>query len=218
MRAWRSRRSRQHAGNRKGIKSRWLGRLFRGLRPDRNPLRRRSDRAETAMLALLLATFLAAAPFAAQAAGSWIYATSAREAQAQQAVSHQVPATLLQAAPSWNADGYGSDVSARWRAPDGRVVTGQVLAPNGSAPGSTVTIWVSQTGQITSAPLQHSQVVGRAQLAAGIAVAVLAVILTVLGLTGRWALDRRRLADWDAEWLAVGARWRPGGKTPSSGD
>jgi hypothetical protein len=37
----------------------WLVRLLRGLRPDRNPLRRRSDRAEAVVLAALLAAFLA---------------------------------------------------------------------------------------------------------------------------------------------------------------
>jgi hypothetical protein len=37
----------------------------------RNPLRRASDRMETAVLGLLLAAFLAAAPLAAHAAGTW---------------------------------------------------------------------------------------------------------------------------------------------------
>jgi hypothetical protein len=50
----------------------WLARLLRGRRLDRNPLRRGSDRAETVVLAALLAAFLAAAPFAAQAAGPWV--------------------------------------------------------------------------------------------------------------------------------------------------
>lgn len=205
-------------GTRKGPRSTWLGRLLRGLRPDRNPVRRRSDRVETALLGVLLATFLAGAPLAAHAAGSWTYATFAREAQAQQAVTHQVQATLLQAAAPWSAEGYGSEVKARWKAPDGRVVTGEVLAAYGSAAGSTAAIWVSQTGQIAAVPLQRSQVEGRTQLSEVLAVAVLAVAAIVLGLAGRWALDRRRLAEWDAEWLAAGARWSPGGKTPASGD
>lgn len=215
MRAWRSRGRRLPGQARR---STWLGRLLRGLRPDRNPLRRGTDRAETAMLAGLLAAFLAGAPFAAHAAGSWTYATSVREAQAQQAVSHQVQATLLQAAPGWGAAGIGSDVKARWTAPDGQVRTGLVYAPDGAAAGSTVAIWVSQTGQISDAPLQPSQVQGRTELAEGIAVAVVAVVLLIVGVAGRWALDRRRLAGWDAEWLAAGTRWRPGGKTPASGD
>jgi len=110
------------------------------------------------------------------------------------------------------------EVKARWQAPDGRVLTGEVLAAYGSAAGSTVAIWVSQTGQIAAVPLQRSQVEGRTQLSEALAVAVLAVAAIVLGLAGRWALDRRRLAQWDAEWLAAGTRWSPGGKTPASGD
>jgi hypothetical protein len=139
----------------------WLGRLLRGRRLDRNPLRRRSDRAETAMLGVLLATFLAAAPFAAHAAGSWAYAVSAREAQAQQAVLRHVPATLLQAAPAWSADGsaVAPDVSARWRAPDGQVRTGEVFVPGGAAAGSTVLVWINQAGQLTDPPLRHAQLV-----------------------------------------------------------
>ena len=78
----------------------WLGRVLRGRRLDRNPLRRRSDRVETAMLGLLLAAFLAGAPFAAHAAGSWAYAPSVRQAQVQRASLHHVPATLLEAAPA----------------------------------------------------------------------------------------------------------------------
>jgi len=58
----------------------WLGRLVRGRRLDRNPLRRVCDRAETVVLGMLIAGFLAAAPFAAHAAGNWAYATYAREA------------------------------------------------------------------------------------------------------------------------------------------
>jgi hypothetical protein len=221
MRAWRTHRGMASPGlrrQRQAPRSTRLGRLLRGLRPDRNPLRRGTDRAETALLAGLLAVFLAGAPLAAYGAGSWAYATSAREAQAQQAVSHQVRATLLQAAPGWDAAGIGADVQARWTAPDGQVRTGQVYAPDGAAAGSTVSIWVNRSGQITDVPLQRSQVQGRAQLSAAIAVVVTAVLLVMAGLAGRWLLDRRRLAGWDAEWLAAGTRWRPGGKTPASGD
>jgi hypothetical protein len=191
MRAWRS------------PGSTWLGRLARGLRLDRNPLRRGSDRAETAMLGVLLAAFLAGAPFAAQAAGSWTYATSIREAQVQQATLRQVPATLLQAAPS----NISNEANARWKAPDGQVRTGQIFAPSGAPAGSTVMVWVNQAGQLTDSPLQRSQVTGRADMARALAVAALAAVLGIVGLVGRWALDRRRLTAWDAEWLATEPRW-----------
>ena len=84
----------------------WLARLLRGRRLDRNPLRRRSDRAETIMLGTLLAGFLAAAPFAANAAGGWAHASAVRDAQAQRASLVQVTATLLRRASVLS--GYGS--------------------------------------------------------------------------------------------------------------
>jgi hypothetical protein len=149
----------------------WLGRLLRGLRPDRNPLRRGSDRAESVVLAALLAAFLAVAPFAAHAAGHWAATSAARQAQAQRASLTQVTA--------------------------------------GASAGGTVRVWVDRTGQLANPPLTRDQVSGRFQLAAGTAVAGLAVVLAAAGWLTRRALDRRRLAGWDAEWLANGPRWSP---------
>jgi hypothetical protein len=203
MRAWRSPKSPRSPRNT------WLGRLVRGRRPDRNPLRRGSDRAETAVLGALLAAFLAGAPLAAHAAGSWTYATSARETQAQQAAIHQVRATLLQAATPGSILEGGAEANAQWKAPDGHMRTGQVFVPDTAAAGSTVLVWVSQAGQLANPPLQHSQVTGRVVSARVLAVAGLAVTLLLVGWAARWALDRRRLAAWEAEWVATGPRWSP---------
>jgi hypothetical protein len=159
------------------------------------------------MLGVLLAAFLAGAPLAAHAAGGWTHATSAREAQAQQTALHLVPASLLQAAQPWAASLYGAEASARWQAPDGRAVTGQVFVPGGMAAGGTVMVWVNPAGQLTDAPLNASQVTSRAELSEGLAVASLAIVLLLIGCLVRWALDRRRLAAWDADWLATGPRW-----------
>jgi len=203
MQAWRSPRRPRRPG------STWLGRLARGWRPDRNPLRRGSDRAETAILGVLLTGFLVGAPLAAHAAGSWAYAGSAREAQAQQAALHQVRATLLQAAAPMASGGYGFDANARWNAPDGHVCTGQVFVPGVAAAGSTVMVWTNQAGQLTDPPLQHGQVAGRVVSAQVLAVAGLAVTLLIVGWAARWVLDRRRMAAWGAEWLVGGPRWSP---------
>ena len=191
--------------------SHWLSRLLRGRRFDRNPLRRKSDRAETAVLALLLAAFLVAAPFAGHAAGSRAYAIAARNAQAEQASAHRVPATLLQAVPSWSdySQAPAAGVAARWRAPDGQVRTGQVFPPSGAPAGSTVMVWTNRAGQLTDPPLRHTQVVNQADLAAGGAIGFLAITLTVVSWLARRSLDRRRLAAWDADWLAHGPRWTP---------
>jgi hypothetical protein len=184
-----------------------LGRWWRGWRPDRNPLRRRSDRVETLILGVLVAACLAGAPLAAHAAASWTYATSAREAHAQQVALHQVPATLLEAAQSVGA--YNAEANARWRAPDGHMMTGQVLVPVAAAAGSTIMVWTDQAGQLTAPPLDAGQVASRAGLSEVLAVAGLAIALIVVGRLVHLVLNRRRLAAWDADWLANGPRWSP---------
>jgi hypothetical protein len=191
----------------------WLARLLRGRRLDRNPLRRRSDRAETVVLGALLAAFLAVAPFAAHAAGSWAYAVSAREAQAQRATLRQIPATLLQT-PSKVISYPGAGViplavDARWRAPDGQMKTGMLFAPLGATAGSTVLVWVNHAGQLADPPLGHPQLITRAQLAREFAAGAVAIVLIVIGWLVRRSLDRRRMAAWDADWLATGPRWSP---------
>ncbi len=71
-----------------------LARLARGLRPDRNRLRRATDRAEAAVLAGLAAAFLVGAPAAAMTAGHLAAAAGLR---AEQAGRYKVHATLLAA-------------------------------------------------------------------------------------------------------------------------
>ena len=189
----------------------WLARLLRGRRLDRNPLRRGSDRAETVVLGALLAAFLAAAPFTAYAAGSWAHTSAVRDAQAQRASLVQVTATLVRTAPV--PSGYGSAsgfvVEARWRAPDGPVRTGELFVTAHVAAGHSTRIWVDRTGRLTGPPLSRDQVAGRAQLAVGVAVGGLAVLLMMAAWLARRGIDRRRMAAWDADWMANGPRWSP---------
>lgn len=188
-----------------------LGRVVRGRRPDRNPLRRASDRAETAVLALLVIAFLAAAPFAALAAGGYAYAQAHQAQLAQQASGHQVPARVLTVSSGVQSGGgyamLGAQGRARWTAPDGTVVTGQIPVPAGTAAGVTVPLWVSDDGQPADPPLQDAQVQDSAYFAGTVSVLVLAVILAIAGLAARRVLDRRRIAAWDADWRVTGPRW-----------
>ena len=68
--------------------------LVRRLWPDRDPLRRRADRAEFAVLVVLLVASLAGAPLTALAAGQWV-AASGLHAERAQAGRRQVAAVLL---------------------------------------------------------------------------------------------------------------------------
>jgi hypothetical protein len=194
-------------GPRRRPRSSRLRRLVRGWRPDRNPLRRRSDWVETAVIGLLLTILLVGAPLAWHFAGSWAYPAYAREAQAQRAVTHEVPATLLKAVPGWSASGAGGNVEVRWKAPDGQLRTAPVFVPDGAVAGSTVMVWINQAGQLTDPPLQPAQVISRAQLARVLAVTALATALFIIGALTRRVLNWRRLVAWEADWLAKGPDW-----------
>ena len=185
-----------------------ISRLVQGQRLDRNPLRRGTDRAETVILAALLAAFLGGAPFAAQATATWSNTAFLRQLHTQQATVHQVRATLLEAPV--RGGGYAavlaSQADARWTAPDGHAQTGLITAPPQARAGSTVLIWTSQSGNPVT-PLQRGDISQQDALAAAAAVTVLAVLLLLAAWTARRALNRRRLAAWDAAWLATGPRW-----------
>lgn len=188
-----------------------LGRFVRGRRPDRNPLRRASDLAETAMLAILVIAFLAVAPLVAQAGSAWAH-TRAHDAQLREQASwHQVPALVLKVTTGvQGGGGYAaleSQAQARWTAPDGKVVTGDISLPLGTAVGATVRLWVTSDGQPTDPPLRDSQVAGDATFAATVSVSALAVLLIITGMLHRRALDKRRMAAWDEEWRATGPHW-----------
>jgi hypothetical protein len=89
------------------------------------------------------------------------------------------------------------------------MITGQVLVPVAAAAGSTIMVWTNQAGQLTAPPLDAGQVASRAGLSKVLAVAGLAVMLIVVGRLVHVVLNRRRLAAWEADWLANGPRWSP---------
>ena len=187
-----------------------LARLVRRWRPGHNPLRRTADRIEAAIVTALLALFLSGAPVAAVAAGQWAAAAGLR-AEYTQAAWHHVPAVLLRSAPEpVHAMFQGSVeplVRAQWTGPDGTYRTGQVYAPGGARAGSTVEIWTDSSGRLTGSPMQGAGVVTRTALAAALATMIVAAVLAGLGLLAHWAVDRRRLAAWDARWAVTGPQW-----------
>jgi hypothetical protein len=75
-----------------------------------------------------------------------------------------------------------------------------VSAPVAAPAGGTVMVWVDEAGRLTGPPLPPSLIRGQAMLAAILAALAFAIIMVCAGLLARIALDRRRLAAWDAEW------------------
>ena len=183
-------------------------RLARRLGLDGNPLRRRIDKIAACLAALLMAVFLTGAPMLSVAAARWAGhagATAQRAARSWR----QVPAVLLRGAPlpalGW---AFGSSwVPARWTAPDGQERAGRIPVSSRLAAGRTVRLWVDTAGSPTGPPPSHGAAVASEAVAAAFASVALGAVLWWLAGAGRWVLDRRRLAAWEAAWAAIGPQW-----------
>ena len=87
------------------------------------------------------------------------------------------------------------------------MVSGEVPVSATTAVRTVAWVWITSDGQLTDAPLQDTQVAGQADFAATFGVIALAATLTVTGVLARRALDKHRMAVWDADWWATGRRW-----------
>jgi len=184
-------------------------RIARKLGLDGNTLRRRADKIAARLSALLLAVFLIGTPLLSAAAVGWAGQHGGAELGATRSW-HQVPAVLLQGAPAPAATSgaFGNyQVLARWITPDGRARTGRIPVSADMAAGRTVLLWVDSAGSPTGIPLNRRAVVADEVAAAVVATSGLGIVLLCLAWAGRWVLDRRRLADWQAGWAAVGPQW-----------
>ena len=144
------------------------------------------------------------------AAAGWMAANGMR-AERGQAGWRQVPAVLLQDAPepahALSQASLEPLVRARWTAPGGAPREGEVYAPGGARAGTTITVWTDRTGSLEPAPVQRADVTIWEAFAALAAVVLAAAAVAVTGFFARRALDRRRLAAWDAERSRTGPQW-----------
>jgi hypothetical protein len=185
-------------------------RVVRGLRPDRNPLRRASDRRQVYLLAGLFVAAAAGAPFAAQTAASAAYAGALGYQHAQLAATHEVRAILTQAAGGvvdGNVVTPEVPVQATWTSVTGVKRTGQVLAPAGSEADSPLTIWTDAAGNVASAPLDSSDIAGQSDTAAFGAVVGVGLVYLCGAVMIRRAFHRRRMTAWEAEWTVTARTW-----------
>ncbi len=184
------------------------GRFVRGMRFDRNPLRRATDRAESVVLILLAVLFLVGAPLSALAAGGAMHAVAQRAELAQRASHLPVMATVktVTGTPATGGN-LTTEVDAQWTAPNGKVINTEMAVAIGYTPGDTLKVYTTPDGRLTTPPMAESQVASLTELARVAGVAGLAVVLTMAGVVARWWLNRRRIAAWDADWRSTGPRW-----------
>jgi hypothetical protein len=190
----------------------WLRRFVRARRFDGNPLRRRSDRAETIVLAGMLVAMAAGGPFVTLAGGGIAHHLAVQVQHSRLASERQVTAVTTQAAPapvSKPGPGIalgGYPVQARWTAPDGKASTGQVPVYMGTPAGAKQPVWVTLDGQLAAPPLEDFQVsdlttMGQVASAVGLAL----ILIMARALIGH-ELDRRRYAAWEADWQGIDPR------------
>lgn len=184
-----------------------LARVIRGLWPSRNPLRRATDKAETAIVAGLIAAFLLGAPAASMAASHWAAATGQG---AEHVTRYKVDAVLLQDTPGPYYTMYGPVVMpalGTWTAPDGSVRTGLIKAGFGRHAGAKVAIWTNQSGKVIGPPPGRGQTSTQQALATVSAFVLTGLATLVAGMIALGALNRRRLAAWETEWRVTGPKW-----------
>ena len=173
------------------------------------PLARGSDRVELASLLLCALLVLLALPVA-MVVGTVVGGDTSQQAREQASSRIQVEAVLLAAAPATAVSETGTlavATPATWRAPDGSIREGSVLARLGARAGDRVRIWVDPAGQRTQQPLITSDVVTIALVSGlctflGLAVAAFGGHLAVVR-----GLERHRARQWEREWRSVEPHW-----------
>ncbi|MEV5399593.1 hypothetical protein AB0N26_26010 [Streptomyces cellulosae] len=179
--------------------------------PDRtpgsaNPLRRPADRLESWFSSILLLVLALGLPAAALSAGQNAYRSGLRTVQTQSAERHQVDATVRSVDENVGATAK-EHARIRWTDDDGTVRTGSTPVKPDTREGSTVRVWVTRDGDVTGPPMTRNQAVTTGWFAGGAAAAGVGSAVYVAHVGARHALDRRRYAQWDAEWEQVEPLW-----------
>ncbi|AVV45894.1 hypothetical protein PYK79_22730 [Streptomyces sp. ID05-04B] len=168
-------------------------------------LRRTSDRVEHWFRRFLTVVLLVGLPTASVSAGLASYEASMRTVRAQAAERHQVTARL---ASTVGGDEWAKrPAQVRWTDADGTTRTGSALVKPGTPKGTTVRIWVDRNGTVTTEPTTTLNAIAAGWLIGGMTAFGVAAGTQAARAGMRRALDRRRYAQWDAEWNLVEPFW-----------
>ncbi|MBB1243245.1 hypothetical protein GL263_06655 [Streptomyces durbertensis] len=181
----------------------------------RNPLCRRTDRAEGWLALTALLCVVLGAPAAGLAAEQGAERALAATARHQHEDRRQVVATVVRVLPGGGggrtdpADDPRADqrVLTVWSAPDGRLRRAAVTLAHRARAGDRVRLWVDSTGRVTTPPLDGATVASTAAAAGTVvAVAAAAAVETVRRLV-LGVMLRRRWERWESEWSRAGPGW-----------
>lgn len=179
---------------------------------DRNPMRRREDRLQLAVAAVLTLLFLIIVPLLSIAVGGRIYQSEDRIARAEAAQLHEVDATVLEVG---KAPLYAPITPARvqWRDAAGATHTSDYQTVGVVKAGATVQIWLDGSGKVTVPPSSTRALSKAILITTGMVSGIAVVFGCGYALLHR-GLDRRRARLWEAEWATVERIWGNHGTRP----
>lgn len=188
----------------------WRRGLRRALGAERNELARPEDRARSR--AGLLAAVATGLALLLGATAAWTDFDSGEHRVAAAATRlHHLDAVLLTststttdrtdtAAPRYQA-------TAAWTYPAGQQQTGTVGVSRQARAGTTVGVWVADTGRLTTAPASTADLVSDAVIVGLLALGLLFVLIAGgLGLRLR-SLDHRADTAWQCAWAEMEPVW-----------
>ena len=102
-------------------------------------------------------------------------------------------------------------VNATWDDRWGVERTGSVSAPEGLAKGSTLQIWIDQSGAPVPKPTTSGDALALAGIITGLVIVAGVVVLALLWVALQRGLMAYNCAAWEQEWRAVAPLWSPDG-------
>jgi hypothetical protein len=181
--------------------------VVRYLRPDRNPLRRPIDRVHVRLVLVLGSLFLILAPLTVIVTARLAGGAGLRSERVQAHTRHRVDAVVVDDSPTGSRGVLDETVRIAWRDPTGAAHTAVVPTTEGETAGTHRSIWIDQSGRLTTRPRKHSQTIADSVMAALTAVTLLGLMHSAARTLIERRLDRRRLELWEREWVAVAPRW-----------
>ncbi|UJB40166.1 Rv1733c family protein [Streptomyces sp. A1-5] len=174
-----------------------------------NPLRRTSDRIESWFLRFLMLVLVLGVPVASINAGLMAYHSSLRAVHTQSADRRETTAWLTADAKGTqrSAEDAWQQAQVRWTDKTGKQQTGTTLVQTGTPKGATIRIWLNQDGTLGDPPMTVDGAKATGWLVGSMTAVGVASGLLAARAGMRLALDRRRYAQWDAEWEAVEPGW-----------
>ncbi|TWD84577.1 hypothetical protein FB561_5770 [Kribbella amoyensis] len=187
----------------------WVVIQARRLAFGRNPLRRRVDRVESALLIVTLLLSLFSIPVAG-GVGSVVRDRSEAAAARQRALLHPVQARTLE--PTVSAIGLApgqvtSRVRVGWLDATGVSHETWTDVVVGTDRGTELTLWLDRSDRVVASPRSSADSGMIGDVAGLVTVMLLWLLLYGAFLAARFPLDRHRAESWADEWKQVAPRW-----------